>query len=83
MSILGYYDSSGNRINNAVDANGALKDVVDGIHRADLRPAVVLYAMELWHSLASHRCTPSSCGISPCLCSNLLPLTMLVLSLLE
>ncbi len=43
MSILGYYDSSGNRINHAVDASGALKDVVDGVHRADLRPAVVLY----------------------------------------
>ena len=43
MSILGYYDSSGNRINHAVDANGALKDVVDGVHHANLRPAVVLY----------------------------------------
>jgi hypothetical protein len=40
---LGYFDSSGNRIYDAEDANGSLEDVVDGVPMDDMRPADITY----------------------------------------
>ncbi len=38
MHILGYFDSSGNRIYDAEDANGSLEDIGDSVHMDDMRP---------------------------------------------
>ena len=43
MRIIGYFDSSGNRIDDAEDANGNLKDIGDGVPRDDMRPPDITF----------------------------------------
>jgi hypothetical protein len=38
MRIIGFFDSSGNSIDDAEDASGNLKDIGDGVPRDDMRP---------------------------------------------